>query len=100
MVVGAVWMMVFNVSLGTSPTSLLHPSALPVAYPPPSWSARRGGRSLPGLAFYRAAAQMTQPELARHSGVARDTVLRIERLQRRTSHLYDQLAGSGARDCA
>jgi DNA-binding XRE family transcriptional regulator len=85
MVIGAVWMMVFNVSLGTSPTSLLHPSALLVAYPPPSWSARRGGRSLPGLAFYRAAAQMTQPELARHSGVARDTVLRIERLQRRTS---------------
>jgi len=40
MVIGAVWMMVFNVSLGTSPTSLLHPSALLVAYPPPSWSAR------------------------------------------------------------
>jgi hypothetical protein len=28
MVIGAVWIMVFNVSLGTSPTSLLHPSAL------------------------------------------------------------------------
>jgi len=40
MVIGAVWIMVFNVSLGTSPTSLLHPSALLVAYPPPSWSAR------------------------------------------------------------
>jgi len=45
----------------------------------------RGGRSLPGLAFCRAAAQMTQAELARHSGVARERVLRIERLQRRTS---------------
>ena len=31
--IGAVWIMVFNVSLGTSPTSLLHPSALLVAYP-------------------------------------------------------------------
>jgi hypothetical protein len=40
MVIGAVWIMVFNASLGTSPTSLLHPSALLVAYPPPSWSAR------------------------------------------------------------
>jgi len=28
---------------------------------------------------------MTQAELARHSGVARERVLRIERLQRRTS---------------
>ena len=99
MVIGAVWMMVFNVSLGTSPTSLLHPSALLVAYPPPSWSARAV------VALYRSCllprcgandAKRTGPAFwscARNSPAYREAAATDE-------PLYDQLAGGGARDCA
>jgi len=84
MVIGAVWIWCSTSASARAPRAFCIPLHC-------WWLIRRHpGLRAPwslftGLAFYRAAAQMTQNELARHSGVARETVLRIERQQRRTS---------------
>jgi len=53
-------------------------------YPPlgPGTTGTTATKLLPGLLGYRLAAELTQPELAAHAGIARETLARLERLRR------------------